>query len=439
MKITKSVFVLIILAFCSVSHSEMKTVLRVDNLSFISADYETTDKKNYTFMGATLLSDPKKPELFMLNLTGVYALGNSLLSYLEIREIYFTFKIDYESSLHLGRKLYNWSSLDSDWNLGFYQPQFRWSPLSPENQGLTGLLWEKNISIWGLSLFASPVFVPDQGPGYELKEGRFQSSNPWFPNPPKNVSIQGQLFPLNYEIHKPETSDVVFQQVYAAQIRVGDRNGFFTNIAGAYKPSHQLALGYKATHVITDVRIDVVPKTYYENIFSADLGYREEWGLVQVAALLTKPQTPTFDAGYNSPVFTDSLSWGPKLVYRYRPFTFSLSYLDTTGGEVKQTGPDVTNFSVSPTQRFLFRQAIQYQVGYRDIYFKKMLIDSTVQLRQSTKDEFTELRIKNKILTKSPWSFWADIILIETAEQTTSNMGSYRNVDQMWIGAGYDI
>lgn len=439
MNITKSLFVLIILCFAVVSRSEIKTTLQLDSLSFLSPDYENTDKKSFGFVGATLASDHNNPDLFMLNLTGVYAVGQSVLSYLNIREIYFTYQIDSNSKIHVGRKLFNWSSLDSDWNLGFYQPQFRWNPINPENQGLTGIFWERNEPIWGLTLFASPVYVPDQGPGYELKDGQFERSNPWFSNPPQNIRFQGQLFPIDYNIHRPETSDVIFQQVYSASLRLGERKGFFTNVAGSFKPAHQLALAYKPVLVTTRVRVDVTPKVYLENIYSADLGYRDSWGLAQFSVLYTKPQTPDFQPGYSVPILDESISFGPKFVYNIRPFQFGISYLDTIGGEVKESGPDVSADRASLTQRFLFRQAAQLNVTYRDILYKKILLESGVQWRQSTKDEFTELRFKNRLDIRGPWSFWADVILIETADKTLSNMGSYRNLDQVWIGAGYDI
>ncbi len=439
MRFTKWFLVLIILSHTMVSHSDMKSTLEVDSLTFLSPDYETTEKKSFLFAGATIASNPAKPDLFMLNLTGRYAVGQSVLSYLNIREIYFTYETDSSSSIHVGRKLNNWSALDSDWNLGFFQPQFRWNPVDPENQGMTGLFWERNEAFWGLTLFASPIFIPDQGPGYDLKDGQFERSNPWFSNPPQNVRFQGEVFPIDYVILKPETTDVIFQPVYAASFRLGEKTGLYSNIAGAFKPAHQLALAYKATHVVSRVRVDVIPKTYLENIYSADVGYRDDWGAAQFSVLYTKPQTPEFESGYNVPILDESVSWGPKIVYRLKPFQFGISYLDTTGGAVKETGPDVASDRAALTQRYLFRQAVQVQASYREILFKKVLIDSSIQWRSSTKDEFTEIRFKNKFDLRGPWSFWADLTLIETADKTLSNMGPYRNIDQVWIGAGYDI
>ena len=59
--------------------------------------------------------------------------------------------------------------------------------------------------------------------------------------------------------------------------------------------------------------------------------------------------------------------------------------------------------------------------------------------RHSQTDQFRQIRFKNKLDLRGPWSFWSDIILIDTADDSNINMNTYRNLDQFWIGAGYDI
>jgi len=96
-------------------------------------------------------------------------------------------------------------------------------------------------------------------------------------------------------------------------VRLGEGEGYFANIAGIYKPANQFALGYKGILVTTRVRVDVTPKLYFENAYSADFGYRQEWGMAQFSLLYSKPQNPTFDSSFNAPEFEQSLSWGPQL------------------------------------------------------------------------------------------------------------------------------
>lgn len=419
--------------------AEVKTSVNVMGLSFISSDYDSLDKTNFAFVGASLISNPKTPETFMINMSGYYAPGSAVLSYLNFKEIYFTIPVDQNSQIHLGRKLKTWSALDSDWNLGFIQPQFRWDPLAPENQGLTGVFWDHDESNWGLSLFASPIFLPDQGPGYEVKDGQFQNSNPWFNTPPQNIKFQGQLFPIDYNIKTPETADVVLQTVYAAQFRFGQKIGLFTNVSAVYKPSNQFALGYSGVLVTDRVKIDVTPKLYNENIYAADIGYRETWGLAQLSFLYTKPENPKFKDVSNVPIFTDSFSWGPRFVYNLNPFQLAFAMLDTQGGEVTEQGPDASPDRKALSQRFLYRQAVQVQAKYSEIFMKKLKWDSLLQYTQGAKDQFKQIRFTNKLDVKGPWAFTSDIILIDTADDSNVNMNAYRNLDQFWIGVSYDI
>ncbi len=432
--------VLCILIFTQLSRSEISVSLDAQALSFISPDYENTELKNFGFMGATLRSDAKVKDFFMLNLTGLYAVGHPTLSYLNFREIYFNYQINEISDLAIGRKLTNWSALDELWNIGFFQPQFRWNTLNPESQGLTGLFWDHRENFWSMGLFASPLFIPDQGPGYELKDGQFENSSPWFPKPPQNVRFQGNvILPIDYQIMRPETSDVIFQTIYGAQFHLGEKTGFFANIAGLYKPSNQLALGYKVVEVVTRVRVDLAPKVYYEYDFSADLGYRSDWGLMGFSVLYSRPQDPTFGANYNAPHFEPSLSYGPTLKLNLNPFALTFSYLDTSGGNVTETGPFASDDRAALSQRFLFRQAYQIEAGYSEIFFKKVKWVSSFQYRESAKDEFKQIRFRNKLDFKGPWAFWGDLILIETADDSLSNVGPQRNLDQVMIGASYDI
>lgn len=438
-KFCLNVSLLVILFSQLVAQAEVKTSVQAMGLSFISPDFESVDKSNFAFIGASLVSNQKAPEPFMINVSGFYSVGQAALSYHNFKEIYFSVTIDQYSQIHIGRKLKNWSALDSDWNLGFFQPQFRWNPLSPENQGLTGVFWDHDEPTWGISLFASPLFLPDQGPGYEVKNGQFENLNPWFNAPPKNLRFQGQEFPIDYTINTPETSDVVLQSVYATQLRFGEKHGWFANLAAAYKPAHQFALGYGGVLVTSRVKIDVTPKTYQENIYSGDFGIRENWGLAQISFLATKPQQPKFDNVSNTPVFSDSLSWGPRVAYNALPVHLGAALLLTQGGEITEQGPDASTDRQALSQRFLFREAVQIQAKYSEIFMKKYKWDSVVQYTQSTKDEFKQIRLNNKLDVKGPWAFWADILLIDTIDDSMVPLNAYRNLDQLWLGVSYDI
>lgn len=432
------IFILIFLAG-GLSQAEIKTSLINNNLSFISPDYTDSEKKNFSFIGAHVRSNIAADDAFKIDLKAEYALGNSVLSYLNIKELYYAFEVDEESKIQVGRKINNWSSIDHLFHRGVFQPQFEWNQLNPETQGFFGVFWEKDTANLDLTLFATPLFVPDQGASYEIKDGQFQSGNPFFHAPPQNIKFQGQILPIDYEIERPEISEIVFQSQLGAQLRYGSDEGFFANVAGAYKPSNQLALGYKGVLVTTRVRVDITPKTYYENVYSLDTGYRGNWGYIQLAALSSNPKSPEFDASYNAPLFEGGTSWGPQFLYRYQAFKFFAAYFETIGGKITDVGPDVSADRASLSERFLYNQATLLSVSYSEIFLKKLRLDSLVQFKFSDQEKFREIRIKNYIDFKGPWSVWADLILIDTDSVVLNGLESYKNMDQIWIGVGYDL
>lgn len=451
----------------SVAYSDVKTVLKAEQLQLISSDYNDAQDKGFSFIGASLLSDKKTSELFFINLNGMYSVGHANLSFLNVQEIYFKFKTDEQSHLFVGRKLFEGSQLDQNWNLGFFNPLFQWNVLLPETQGLTGIFWEKLQNQWSLNLYASSLFIPNQGASYEFKEGQFVDSNPWFQAPPQNVLIQGKsLLPVDYQIAKIDLNQIVLQTSYGASLFLGDQHeGLFTRFSGIYKPSNQLALGYKVYEVVDRVQVELMPKVYMENNFSWDLGYRINENhnpisnlnskktntfansfnaLFLFSAMYSKPQNPIFESEFNYPEFKESLSYGPSLQFDYQNFNFLVGYFETKGGEINEVGPDSQLIKNSINKRFLYNQATQVKLGYSDIYLNQFKLTTSATYKLSQSESFQQIIFNSKLKIKGGWNLWINLLLIETADNEdkalkNSQLDAYRNLDQVVLGVSYDI
>jgi hypothetical protein len=419
-------------------NASIKTSVIGEGFSLISNDYDL-NPKTFTLAGVHVRSDKNPAGFFKIDLSARYAIGNSVLSYVNVKELYVNFPVGEISNVYAGRRLMNWSAIDNIWNLGVIQPQFKWNQLNPQNQGLFGIFWESNLKGIDYTLFATPIYIPDQGAGYEIKDGQFQSGNPFFRAPPQNVKFGSQLLPIDYDIHRPEVNDVISQAMYGAQFRIGDERGFFGRVAGIYKPSNQLALGYKGVLVTTRVRVDILPKTYYETDYSLDTGYKTDWGYAQMSFLATNPRTPEFDPVYNHPVYESGVSYGPQVLYRWEPFQFLFAYINTSGGEIKDEGPDAVAGRASLSERFMVKQATLLKVAYSEVYKKFVRWDSSFQFKYSDKEKFREIKFKNALSFKNPWSVWMDIILVDTDSSVESGYESYKNFDQAWLGVSYDF
>jgi hypothetical protein len=419
--------------------AELLSSIETQGLSFISENYENTRSSNFGFFGASIKSIRSDEDVFKINLKGMYAMGTPVLSYLNLREMYFTIQIDATSQIHIGRKINLWSNVDDRWNLGFFQPQFRWNSLSPENQGLTGFFWQKKISKLDFLFYGSPIYIPDQGPSYELKSGEFESNNPWFQSPPQTILFQNESFPIDYNIQTPNTSDIVFQSSFGMQLKYNSDSGLFTNLSAIYKPSHQMAYGYKGVLVTDRVSVTVVPKTYYENVVAADIGYAGDWGGIDLSALYLRPRTPVFDNASNYPVISESTTFGPHLKLRASDnFIFDLNVLMTSGEDIFEVGPDASPNRQSLSTKFTYRNAYEVSMTYKDIFMRKFRLTSLLSWRQAQLNNIRILRSQNTIDLKGPWKFIFDLILVQTSDDLTS-ITSYRNLDQLWIGASYDF
>lgn len=439
----KTVSILVILFICSFVSSwgtaAVQGSVQAQGLSFISQDYENTKSSDFGFFGATLKSVRSENDTFKVNLTGMYAVGTPVLSYLNVREIYFSYDIDSTSRIHIGRKINIWSNVDDRWNLGFFQPQFRWNSLSPENQGLTGFFWEKTNQNFGFLLYASPIYIPDQGPGYELKQGQFESNNPWFQNPPQNVLFQNQLLPIDYQLETPNISDVVFQTHFGLQLKYGESKGVFANLSAFYKPSHQFGLGYKGILVTDRVRVTIQPKTYYENLVAADFGYQQDWGAVDISVLYLRPKNPDFDDSYNRPSLSESTTFGPHLNLKLNDqFSLDMSGLSVVGGEITEVGTDANPDRETLTTKFLYSSAYEISLRYKETFRNVIRITSELIWREAQKNQLKILKSNNVIDLKGPWKFLVQLILVETSDESTG-LSNYRNLDQLWIGASYDF
>ncbi|AZZ36507.1 hypothetical protein CIK05_06795 [Bdellovibrio sp. qaytius] len=422
----------------SASQAEISSQLEVSSLNFISSDYATDQEKSFVFVGAEIKSQNAETDIFKINLNGKYASKNSVLSYLNLKEIYFTNHINATSSLHIGRKLQSWSVADEKFNLGSYQTQFRWNPLDIESQGLFGVFYEKNLgSGWNLNLFGTPFFIPDQGPNYEVKDGQFQASNPYFTPPPQNIIFQNVILPIDYNIIKPEVSEVVQQPGFGLKLDYLSES-FEASLAGTYKPSNQFAFGYKGILVTNRVRVDIQPKTYYEKLTSLDVATKWKGGKAGLAAIYAEPVNPEYTANYNYPVFAPNTTLVPYIRFEFEPIDIEIAALNIDGGEVTELGPDANPNRQPLTQKYLYTRAYQISAALRSQWGDQLKVLSSLQYREAEKNLLQTLKLKNIFDIQGPWKMTLDVFLVETSDES-STVSNYRNLDQVWAGASYEF
>lgn len=441
--VKSGLLLLISVLVASPAQSDILGDVEVQGLGFISEDFENTEKSNYGFLGVSLKSYNAQDDTFKINLDGQYAVGESLLSYLNVKEVYFTLQTQTDTSssskIHIGRKLNDWSRVDEKWNLGLFQPQFRWNPLDVESQGLLGFFWEVRTGNLKMTFLGSPLFIPDQGANYELKDGQFSAANPWFSPPAQNIYFQNVLLPIDYNIQKPETQDVINQRSFALQIKYKTDSDYYFNSSAAYQPSNQFAFGYTGVLVTDRVRIDLKPKTYYEKNMSLDVGYLSDDFHMGIGAIYNQPEGPTFESNFNAPVLKPQILASPFIDFNLNPFQVELSYLFSNGQRIQETGPDANNEQrPALTQKILYHEAYQVSLKFKQYLTQDLRYQSSISWLQAESQLLKQITWKNIFDFRGPWKAKFDLLLVETSDELSS-VSNYRNLDQIWLGASYDF
>ena len=73
------------------------------------------------------------------------------------------------------------------------------------------------------------------------------------------------------------------------------------------------------------------------------------------------------------------------------------------------------------------------------IFDKQLRLDSSFQYKFSPQEGFRQIRFRNDVKLSGPWSFWLDLILIDTNSSINTNLENFKNKDQLWLGASYEL
>ena len=443
---------------------EAQQTFSLQNLSFLSEDFERSHQHEFQFFNYTLIEQPKNSNGIGATLSGKLSAQNSAMNQLDVQELYYTYQFSVESewsfiglntNLSFGRKKSVWSQVDEDWNLGLFQPLSRWNPLETHTQGLFGLDIKQHFGMGEFHIFTSPIFIPDQGPSYEIKDGQFNRTNPWFRPPPQSVLFQGQVLPIDYVLHEPKISEVVLRPLFALQWSHGQSQSLIDkalsseiaaqeanlsySVSVARKPAHQLALAYKPTLVTNRVRAELYPRVYQENLYAADLGAHLGQLDLNFSSLYIDPEPLDVDSTLNQPELKPQLVLSPRAQMLFNWGRLYVSYLKIQGDALKDQGPDTSVSSTSFSERFLFREA--YQLGFNiDFFvFQKIQLFSDFDIQFNLHEQFKKINFKNTLNLGSTWSVWQQLILLNISDQAESQIKYFQDLDQLWFGAMYEF
>jgi len=425
------------------ARAQLRSDLQVFSNSFLSPSFETTAKTNYQFVGVSLQSFPQSEDALKMNIEGAVAFGAPLMNYLDISEFYFQTTMTESEKLIVGRKLMTWNELDSRWNLGLWQPLFQWNPLNPEAQGLSGIFWQAERTGYAITIFASPVYIPNQGPAFEIVNGQFVVGNPWFRRPPESVRIFSESTQVDYNFEKPSESQVVFQASYGARLFFGSHDNTSVQLSYMYKPSNELALGYAGILDTSTLRgiVDLKPVVYFHTLNGIDIAQR--WGgwRVGVSGVLDRPQKDLeFEERWTRPELSDAYLLSPFIEYGVPGFLVSLQGLNIYGGEIREVG-DMASAERAPlTLLYPFQQAVKATLENKFQFLGPRRILSRLSYTTSQQNDFDFIQWSLRYRLSSLWTVFSEVDLLKAGDTTKSNrneIAQFKNDDRLMIGAAY--
>jgi hypothetical protein len=432
---------LILLAFSqlyvSSAHANWVGGISLEQSRFLSTDYQATEDQAYSFFGFRVKNETG--ENFKIDFRGQYAVGVPVLSYVDPREFYFS-----TGGFSFGRKIDSWSLLDESWKMGLFQPVFKWNPLIPDQQGSLGAFYRYQDRQGGFVFFISPVFIPDQGALFEIHDGRFVKSNPWFHAPPSYVRLTPQKAEgVEYNVIKPDLVQIAMRPNLAARAFWGHQDeGPFFQLAQAYGPSHQLGVAVRGAFAIPvhKFQMDILPFVYDRQLSSLDTSWAWENMRVSFSAIRENSGSAKIpDESWTYAEYGPSTLLSPAIHWQQNNFELTGSYLSIEGGEVRARGSASAQTSTVLPSRFMYQHAVSLQGRWEVVMKKQTGFMTSVQwIRGTDQEVFDLIRMNAHYRLNKSWLISSDLMLVKSlSDSGRSDLVNYENNDQLSLGVSY--
>lgn len=358
--------------------------------SYLSRDAIKSGTSSYTQISSHLRARTEsKPLSGTLDIGGSFATDVENYSNIEVPEAYLNWTQENvevtRARVVVGRKLENWSSLDTDWSLGLIQPLNKFDALRANEQGLTGAFVGWGRGGFDLVGYVSSIYIPEQGAPFELQNGTFSSNSPWFTAPPETLVLFDKNAKVNYKLQTPSIGSIINHPSAGFFVRLKDPTGpgLFSQVSFLRKPRNSLSLPFDGKLRLENTTnygdVNVYPEVTYHSIGGVDLGYRSNAFSMTLAALHDIPDTPEMRADLTYQKLEPSTLASPSIEVRTFPSSLygpriKVSYLRTWGGNASTVGEFASNGNVfgpnlpyrnavSVSQRSILMRYKRYQLN----------------------------------------------------------------------------
>lgn len=427
--------------------AQVNSSLVLQNDSFISPDFQATDQTQYQYFGwrAKNLEDSQP---LGVDAEAVIAFGAPLLNYIKVKELSYQFQTSEREFFTMGRHHQHWSELDSRWAFGVIEPTFEWNPLNRESLALTGVSWLRKEGHYSLSAFWSPLFIPDQGPSFEIdNEGRFSRKNPWFQTPPDSF----RPFPnatsdskIQYRLERPPDSEIVSQSTLGASFEMNWSPQMLSRFTYFYKPMNQLGLSYRGAYVLStdEGLVDILPQVTLHRLISGDFVWKS--GIVELGLsyIGDQPTNNPIDPEWTNPRYQEAQIYSTYVQLNFRRQKWSFETLNVEGGEVIEVGDLASPVRAPISSRYPMTQAlkIRHQLNLPLKGFQRVSWDTS--WTRSERNQFDLLQFRGTFHVNRRWQVYTDMQFVRAEALTSENVNdvaSFADNDRLMVGVAHAL
>lgn len=385
---------------------------------------------------------------FDLGISGqtYYSLNQSFLNYSHLDELNFRFKnVLAAENMVFGRYRNSWSTSDEYWRLGMFQPMFMWNFLKPEDQGLTGMFFKWKLQNARMDLFVTPFYIPSQGPSYVIRDGHFESANPWFSNPINQFLIGNGKFKVRYHVNEPSAGNVIMNSGLALRFSsLESSEKTWWNVTGAFKPMNRLELGLtgRGDDAKYEYDVEIYPYVLYHSLASAEYG----WHFVNSDLLLTAiaewPNAVSVPDNQSAYQPGRSVMLSPIWVYylnRKQERKFSLAYIYRDEQKFSHVGDFSLAEGASRGSRYFFKNALSLSFQGRPI--PSIPLRLSAQTIYDTEKKGVLILGEVSFTISNKWNIAMGMETIGVDDDSVSDYQNsylqYRSNDRIYAGINY--
>ncbi|MFN8944368.1 MAG: transposase, partial [Pseudobdellovibrionaceae bacterium] len=362
-----------------------------------------------------------------------------------------------DEHLSVGRKLYDWSRVDRHWSLGLWESKLYIDAIRTESQGLTGFFYYNRGDSGSILLFASPMFIPSQGPEIREERGTLTADSRWYRTPSPQFELLGKVNKIEYNLDIPDRMSLAARPGAAVQLKLGDEEGFFAQSSAGYKPVNELILERKNFKKIDSLELDVTvrPKTTYHQIVSLDVGFKNDEFQLSQSYLEEAPESQKAEKDWAIQRLSSIRALGTHFSLVLDPEKNSLmrriwnSQTEFNFDYLKVEGGEITDYLANGQKDtlLLFDQRLQYSNSLRGkmkttlgrLFKRPLGLQYSYLYDFDQRGSLIQSELKYEMTPSWVWILGADFIGVEDEEKSkvTSFLNQNRANDRYYAGMGY--